>query len=253
MPEVSIIIPTKNRQSLLNHSINSVLNQSYINWELFIVNDATEKKILNYSDTRIHFVENKLSPGANGARNTGIYLSSSKYIAFLDDDDTWDSNKLSKQVKIMNTTDAILSYTGKKIILQRKNVIKKKYSYYSTILNPLLTLHIHNYIGTTSSIMIKTEVLKNKVKFDENIYVLQDYDLYLQLAKMGRIIGIQEHLVTYNFDEKIKHTSFRIKSLIKSSLQIFNKQKGIYRLTIIIGLTNILIQKIYKYLQYKWL
>ena len=80
MPEVSIIIPTKNRPSLLNHSINSVLNQSYINWELFIVNDAKEKILLNYSDTRIHFVENKLLPGANGARNTGINLSSSKYI-----------------------------------------------------------------------------------------------------------------------------------------------------------------------------
>ena len=253
MTEVSIIIPTKNRQNLLYKSINSVINQSYENWELFIVNDSKEKIIINQLDPRIHLVENQLLSGANGARNTGINLSSGKYIAFLDDDDTWDSNKLSKQVKIMNTTDAILSYTGKKIILQRKNVIKKKNSYYTTILNPLLTLHIHNYIGTTSSIMIKTEVLKNKVKFDENIYVLQDYDLYLKLANMGSLIGIPEYLVTYNFDEKIKHTSFRIKFLIKSSLQIFNKQKGIYRLTIIIGLTNILIQKIYKYLQYKWL
>ena len=85
MAEVSIIIPTKNRPGLINQAINSVLHQTYTNWELFIVNDSTEEILLNQSDPRIHLVENKLLPGANGARNTGINLSSGKYIAFLSD------------------------------------------------------------------------------------------------------------------------------------------------------------------------
>ena len=253
MAEVSIIIPTKNRPGLISQAINSVLHQTYKNWELFIVNDSTEKILLNQSDPRIHLVENNLLPGANGARNTGINLSSGEYIAFLDDDDTWDSNKLVKQVKIMQSDEAILCYTGKEIILQKHNRTKKKYSYYTTILNPSVTLQIHNYIGTTSCIMIKSNVLKNNVKFDENMHSLQDYDLYIELAKRGDFIGIPEKLVTYNFHEQIDRTSFKKKEFIQSVIKIYKKQNGIYRLTMLIGLVITLIQKIYRYLQYKML
>ena len=251
MAEVSIIIPTKNRQDLLNRSIKSVINQSYKDWELFIVNDSTEEILLNQSDPRIHLVENQLLPGANGARNTGINLSSGNYIAFLDDDDTWNSNKLARQVDIMQSSDTILSYTGKEIIYQKNSMLKKKYSYYTTFLNPLVTLQIHNYIGTTSSIMIKSAVLKNQVNFDENIHSLQDYDLYLELAKRGDFIGIPENLVGYSMDYQIKHISFRKKAFMNSVIRIYKKQRGIYRLTILLGLTIILIQKIYKYIHYK--
>ena len=251
MAEVSIIIPTKNRQDLLNLSIKSVINQSYKDWELFIVNDSTEKILLNQSDPRIHLVENQLLPGANGARNTGINLSSGNYIAFLDDDDTWNSNKLARQVDIMQSSNSILSYTGKEIIYQKNSMLKKKYSYYTTFLNPLVTLQIHNYIGTTSSIMIKSSVLKNQVNFDENIHSLQDYDLYLELAKRGDFIGIPENLVGYSMDYKIKHISFRKKAFMNSVIRIYKKQRGIYRLTILLGLTIILMQKIYKYIHYK--
>ena len=251
MAEVSIIIPTKNRQDLLNLSIKSVINQSYKDWELFIVNDSTEEILLNQSDPRIHLVENQLLPGANGARNTGINLSSGNYIAFLDDDDTWNSNKLARQVDIMQSSNSILSYTGKEIIYQKNSMLKKKYSYYTTFLNPLVTLQIHNYIGTTSSIMIKSAVLKNQVNFDENIHSLQDYDLYLELAKRGDFIGIPENLVGYSMDYQIKHISFRKKAFMNSVIRIYKKQRGIYRLTILLGLTIILIQKIYKYIHYK--
>ena len=251
MAEVSIIIPTQNRPGLISQAINSVLDQTYKNWELFIVNDSTEEILLNQSDPRIHLVENQLLPGANGARNTGINLSSGNYIAFLDDDDTWNSNKLARQVDIMQSSNSILSYTGKEIIYQKNSMLKKKYSYYTTFLNPLVTLQIHNYIGTTSSIMIKSSVLKNQVNFDENIHSLQDYDLYLELAKRGDFIGIPENLVGYSMDYQIKHISFRKKAFMNSVIRIYKKQRGIYRLTILLGLTIILMQKIYKYIHYK--
>ena len=251
MAEVSVIIPTKNRQDLLNRSIKSVINQSYKDWELFIVNDSKEKIIINQLDPRIHLVENQLLPGANGARNTGINLSSGNYIAFLDDDDTWNSNKLARQVDIMQSSNSILSYTGKEIIYQKNSMLGGKNSYYTTFLNPLVTLQIHNYIGTTSSIMIKSAVLKNQVNFDENIHSLQDYDLYLELAKRGDFIGIPENLVGYSMDYQIKHISFRKKAFMNSVIRIYKKQRGIYRLTILLGLTIILMQKIYKYIHYK--
>ena len=75
----------------------------------------------------------------------------------------------------------------------------------------------------------------------------------MELAKRGNFIGIPEKLVTYNFDGRIKHTSFRKKAFIWSAKQIYKKQTGVYRLTILIGLMITLMQKIYKYFQYKLL
>ena len=128
MTEISIIIPTKDRPILLKRAINSILKQNYQNWELLIINDSSTKMSINIEDPRIKIVSNNNKPGANGARNTGINLATGKYIAFLDDDDIWGQDKLLKQLKIMDSTKAILCYTGKNIIIQRKNISLKKYS-----------------------------------------------------------------------------------------------------------------------------
>ena len=251
MVEVSIIIPTKNRPQLLNRAINSIINQTYQNWELLIINDSESEVLINFSDSRIQLAKNSNKPGANGARNTGINLATGRYIAYLDDDDTWESGKLLKQVKIMESQNAILCYTGKKIIYQKNNKSQIKYSYNSTKLFPKLGLQFHNYIGTTSTVMIKSSILKEEVKFDENIQSLQDFDLFLRLAELGSFVGIPEFLVNYYFDGNIAHTSFEKIAFIKSAWQIFNKQKGIYRITILLSLTVILVQKIYNYFYYK--
>ena len=100
MAEVSIIIPTKNRPRLLARAVNSVIKQNYQNWELLIVNDSEINLSNNFSDHRIRITNNNNKPGANGARNTGINLAKGKYIAFLDDDDTWGQEKLLKQAHI---------------------------------------------------------------------------------------------------------------------------------------------------------
>jgi glycosyltransferase involved in cell wall biosynthesis len=250
MTLISIIIPTKNRPNLLSHSVNSVINQSYKNWELYIVNDSNKKIIINQIDPRIHLVNNKFTSGANGARNTGINLSSGKYISFLDDDDTWKKDKLEKQFKLMEGSDAILSYTGKRIVYKTRKGIKEKSSYKKTFCSSNITLQFHNYIGTTSSIMIRSNIFdKHNVKFDEKIQILQDYDLYLQLCNLGKFIGISENLITYNIDNRFDHISLRKNIFFKSAYLIFNKQRGFYKISILIGLTIILFQKLYKLLK----
>ena len=167
MAKVSIIIPTKNRPDLLKRALASVINQSYQDWELFIINDSDTEVAINSSDPRIQIIKNNNKSGANGARNTGINLARGEYIAFLDDDDAWDENKLSKQVKMMDSSSTILSYTGKKIIYQKNNISTTKYSYKSHFLSPQFTLLLHNYIGTTSSIVIRRNLCNDNNNFDE--------------------------------------------------------------------------------------
>tara|TARA_B100001123_G_C15166809_1_gene969713 strand:+ start:44 stop:802 length:759 start_codon:yes stop_codon:yes gene_type:complete len=250
MAEVSIIIPTKDRPDLLRRAVRSVLNQTYEDWELFIINDSDKKLEIDIQDPRVQSCNNKNKPGANGARNTGIKLAKGEFIAFLDDDDAWEQYKLMKQLRIMKSTNAILCYTGKKIVIQKKNKMRLQSSYRSYFLSPIFTLQLYNFIGTTSSIMIRREN-NNFLLFDENLHSLQDYDFYLKLAQRGKIVGIPEGLVTYFFDDSLSHVSINKKSLLNSIKTIYLNQRGIYRFSILVGLIFILIQKIYKDIYYK--
>ena len=245
---ISVIIPTKNRNDLLNKAVLSVLMQTYENWELLIINDYGNKIKLDYGDSRIKIINNKYIKGGNGARNTGIALSKGDFIAFLDDDDEWEKEKLKKQLYVMKNSDAILCYTGKNIYYKSSF---KKSSFKKSYFSPRVTLNFHNYIGTTSSVFIRSEIIKlKKYKFDESINILQDYDFYLQLCDLGKFIGIKENLVTYHYNPKRKHVSLNLSVLFDSVRKILIKQKGIFKLIILPGLIIISIQKIYNYFRF---
>ena len=104
-PSVSVIIPTHNRGEMLRRAIDSVLSQTYKDFELIIVSDGsadeTDKVIVSYTDPRIRFLKHDKSRGASAARNTGIRASIGQYIAFLDDDDEWTLDKLEVQVPVI--------------------------------------------------------------------------------------------------------------------------------------------------------
>jgi glycosyltransferase involved in cell wall biosynthesis len=250
MKKVNIIIPTKDRLILLERAVDSIIKQKYTNWELFIVNDS--KKKLNFSnlDPRIRVLNNLNKPGANGARNTGIDISNGDYIAFLDDDDTWHPDKLFKQVEIMHKSNAIMCYTGRNIVLKNKKININRYSYHSKIISSKITLYLHNYIGTTSTIIIKNNKNHN-IEFDESLSSLQDYDFYFKIAEKGKIIGIPEPLVNYYLDKSIKQISDNIYIYLRSAWKIYLKQKKYYKILIIIPFIIILVQKIKRRLYYR--
>ena len=251
MDLVSIIVPTKNRNNYLNNAVKSVLQQTYTNWELFIINDYGKEIKLKYTDSRIKIKRNQNIKGGNGARNTGITFSKGKYIAFLDDDDEWKKEKLTKQIEIMNTSKAVLCYTGKNILYEGIKSNSHKYSFKKQFFSPSFTLNFHNYIGTTSSIVVKTKILKDSEnKFDESIHILQDYDFYLQLCKFGKFIGVKDDLVIYHYNVNRSHVSLNFNELYNSMKKILIKQKGLKKLFILPGLLFICFQKLYNYQKY---
>lgn len=106
-PLVSIIMPCYNGEKFIGEAIESVLKQTYQNWELIIVDDGSidnSKRIIKqyYSDERIQYIQHKKNRGIPATRNTGIKTSKSEFIAFLDQDDLWLKEKLKQQVQILN-------------------------------------------------------------------------------------------------------------------------------------------------------
>ena len=100
---VSVVIPTFNRPAMLARAIESVLNQTYSNLEIIVVDDASEGDIeavvKSFDDERIKLIRHEHNQGGSAARNTGIWHSRGRYIAFLDDDDEWLSQKTERQLK----------------------------------------------------------------------------------------------------------------------------------------------------------
>ena len=128
---VSIVVPVYNAERFLDDTINSVLNQTYTNWELILVNDCSKdnsKKVYEKykSDKRIIWYDQKQNGGAAIARNKGIDLSKGKYLCFLDADDLWDKEKIEKQVKFMKSNNFIFTFTGYEFANENGNPNGKK-------------------------------------------------------------------------------------------------------------------------------
>ena len=106
-PTVSIIIPTYNRCQMVGRAINSVIQQTYTNFECIVVDDAstddTKQVVTSINDSRIIYLRNETNKHVSAARNIGIKHAKGKLIAFLDDDDIWLSKKLEKQVLLMQS------------------------------------------------------------------------------------------------------------------------------------------------------
>lgn len=195
MPLVSVIITTHNRSQLLPIAINSVLQQTFKDFELIIVDDAssddTQKIIKNYEGNGyIRSLSIKNSKGANHARNQGIKISKGKYIAFLDDDDWWFPNKLKRQVQLLNSDENIAIAGCWFLKNNRVKQIPRQI--------PYRVLLSSNTIGNFSVVMFKKNDLLSFGGLDESLQNAQDIDCWLYLAKKGKIIVIPEILVYFN-------------------------------------------------------
>lgn len=118
LPLVSIIMPTFNAGSTIKDAIQSILNQTYKNWELIITDDCSSDNTLEIlreyacADSRIKFIRNETNSGAGFSRNRSIDAAKGKYIAFLDADDLWLENKLSHQISFMEKNGYLFSFSS---------------------------------------------------------------------------------------------------------------------------------------------
>lgn len=223
-PMVSIITPTYNAESFIIDTIESVLSQSYSDWEMIVIDDHSTdhtvevvKKMIK-QDQRIRLIERTKNEGPARTRNAGLREAIGRYIAFLDSDDQWLPEKLATQVAFMESTDASFSYTsynrvqiyadGRKEI---KPVIVPEMVTYKQLLKK-------NVIGCLT-VMIDQKQTGQIQMVD--MRSRQDYALWLELTRRGfKAVGIPETLANYRV---------RVDSISSNKLKMAKQNWRVYR------------------------
>ena len=204
LPLVSIVMPAFNAEAFIAQAIESVINQTYSQWELIIVDDAstdaTTSIIHNYRlrDTRIRVINkptNTVRPAI--AKNIALANVKGKYIAFLDSDDAWREDKLELQVRYLNKrTDVALLYTGGYWVDENYRIIKKfvpQYPYGDNLKRQLVKYEINN-----QSVIIITKALADTLnKFNEAITIGEDYNLFMHISALYKTASLKEPLIYY--------------------------------------------------------
>lgn len=198
---VSVIMPTYNSEKFIKKAIDSVINQTYKKWELIIVDDNssdnTEIIVKEYCDKycNIMYIKSEVNNGAAISRNIAIEKSSGRYLAFLDSDDVWFSNKLERQLNFMKNNDCVISYTSYEVINDINGEVIKK------VIVPS-TLNYHQYLSNTIIQTVTVIVDRKKVPDIRmpNIRTRQDFATWLSILKRGYIAyGMNEVLGQYRW------------------------------------------------------
>ena len=190
---ISVIIPTYKRPEKLLRTVKSVVNQTYKNLEILVVNDDRGKNNLltGLKDDRIKIIKNERSKGANGARNTGIINAKGFFIAFLDDDDEWLPNYAETQLNCLKETseDVGLVY-GAYMIEENNKWMPKFQRIEGDILAELITDKFR--IGASSNIFIKKEIIDKIGLWDEEMARQQDLEFLVRVFKHYKVVCNQE-------------------------------------------------------------
>ena len=210
---ISIVIPTYNRVQFLIETIDSILSQTYSNFELIIVSDGstdnTKYKISELKDTRIKFVELEKNYGYPAkARNEGINISKGEFIAFCDDDDLWEKNKLEKQVDYINKGYNFI-FINYKLLKENKTQIRYFYLKYiiKFIVNKLNSRISYFFLTVTnpvvnSSVLVQKSLI-SRIMFNDSIMyrAVEDYQLWIQIYQESNPFYINEELVIYRLHD----------------------------------------------------
>ncbi len=197
-PLVSVIIPTYNRAHLLGRAIQSVLDQTFEDYELIVVDDAstddTEEIVNAFSDPRLRYVRHGENRGAPAARNTGIQVSNGAYVGFLDSDDAWHPEKLDRQIRKFQEGGAKLGVVCCHVRgLSPSGAVARICSASGNVLEQALTFELIGCI--TSSMLIRVAALNQICPLDESLPGCQDTDLKIALSTQWEFDFVDEVLV----------------------------------------------------------
>lgn len=209
---VSVILPTYNGVKYIKRAIESVLAQSFFDWELIIVDDGssdnTEDIAKEYAgkDQRITYIKNDINLGIQKSLNKGLKEAKGKYIARIDDDDEWiDKDKLKKQVEFLNNNPDYALVGTSAIVVNEDGKELFRYLLPETDQDIRNKLLMKNCFVHSSVLFRKEAVLKfNGYSEEEDVKHLEDYDLWLKLGTVGKLANLPIYAVKFMLrDESI--------------------------------------------------
>ncbi|MCD6400322.1 MAG: glycosyltransferase [Anaerolineales bacterium] len=226
-PTVSVIIPSYNREHQVGRAIQSVLDQTYKDFEIIVIDDGsidnTEKVVKSFNDERVKYIRQGSNGGAAAARNTGIKIAQGEYIAFQDSDDEWFPEKLEKQMKVFEdaSPEVGVVYTG----MWKINREKRKY-WYTPRIKPEDGIVYEEALNRVRGIGLVAAVIKrecfNKVGvFDESLPRFIDLEFFIRLSQYYLFQHIDEPLVNYYHTENSISSNTEV--LITTYEQILKK------------------------------
>jgi glycosyltransferase involved in cell wall biosynthesis len=203
VPKINIVLSTYGKSPFLREAIKSVIEQTFKDWELLIISDPpidreTEEIIKNYleKDSRIKYFKNKTRLGFRKCLNQGLKRAQGKYIARIDDDDVWDSQKMEKQVKFLEENPEYVLIGSGAIFIDKDG--KELYRF----LPPGKDEEIRQSILSRnpfihSSVLFLAEAAKKLGGYNDALAENEDFDLWLKLGTIGNFYNLPEHLIKF--------------------------------------------------------
>jgi glycosyltransferase involved in cell wall biosynthesis len=244
-PEVTVVVPTHSRWDLLSTAaLPAALGQEDVDLELVVVDDgstdATAERLLGVDDQRLRVIRHDRPRGVAQARNAGIAAARGEWIALLDDDDLWAPWKLRSQLDAVAAEHAVFAYTGAAALAEDRTwVYSLPPANPETLASVLLERNV--LWGGCSNVLVRADVVRRLRGFDEQLFQLTDWDLWIRLSRAGPaaacsdvLVGCIEHprsmLLTseddvfqeFEYVEK-KHKSARTAAGVKIDRRTFNR------------------------------
>jgi glycosyltransferase involved in cell wall biosynthesis len=231
---ISVVIPTYNRAHVIKRAIDSVLAQTYTNWELIIVDnnstDNTRAIVEEYTQNeRVIYLQEKRK-GVSFARNTGSKNANGDYISFLDSDDEYHFDKLALSLKAMIAYKAGISLTNRSILIDGRSISSKD-TFNATVITPN-ELILGRVASSGSMLMFKKEYLK-RYSFDTKISFREDFDLVLRVMEITPCVFISDKLVNVHKTLKYERLSTDFESNFQGiKILLARLEVGTYRLDV---------------------
>lgn len=226
MPKVSVIIPTYNRGQYITQALDSVLSQTYHDYEIIVVDDGSTdntQEILKKYDGKFKSII-KENQGISKTRNRGIEESTGEYIAFLDSDDYWAPEKLEEQVKVLDrypnvgivySRMPIINGRGEKIGMKPAGVSGKNFKELLQFWGDL----------PTSTVMTRRDCFDKAGLFDPSMDPMEDIDLWIRISRFYDLYEIENRVLAYyrRHEEQVTSNKTKVYSgLLKINTKIFN-------------------------------
>jgi len=220
-PKISVLMPVYNCEEFVEDAIVSILNQTFTDFELIIIDDAstddTVSLIKNFTDSRIKFIEKTTNSGHTNSLIEALNNAKGEYIARMDGDDISFSERFEKQVQFLDTHPNVVLCGSAHVVLGKDKTVVRPETH-----EDIKIALLQKNCFTHPTVMLRNSVLKaNNLNYDQNFSVTQDYDFWVRLISFGELHNLPDTLLKYRIhDNQVSVKNQTIKPKIRAKIRL---------------------------------